>query len=66
MIIGLLCKKSIIIETGYFMNFNTKDTVIGAVAIVIGAAVGKGIVDYATHQDFKKWEDKNLYPTIKK
>lgn len=48
------------------MSSNTKDVVIGAVAVVIGTVIGKGIVQYATDQEFKKWVNKNLYPTLKK
>lgn len=48
------------------MSSNSKETVIGAVAVVIGSIIGKGIVQYATDKEFKKWVNKNLYPTLKK
>lgn len=48
------------------MSSNTKDTVIGAIAVVIGSIIGTGIVQYTTDKDFKNWVNKNLYPTLKK
>ena len=48
------------------MGSNAKDIIIGSVAVVIGTAIGKGIVEYKTNQEFKKWSDNNLYPTLKK
>jgi hypothetical protein len=48
------------------MSSNTKDTVIGAIAAIIGSAIGAGVVQYATNKEFKNWVNNNLYPAAKK